>query len=158
MGTAVPVIGTAVGGFVGGILGALAGGIGTSGLAKKGLDCLIEDDAKKLVTLVQKAVEDVAHDYLLMEGEITRLTDCVKRTVTARWLKQMYHAGAQSGGDNDSFEFAYCVFEQECELIVKERFQILVPPLEEVMTEMDSLLQTIQKQEEENSDQVKAGR
>jgi outer membrane lipoprotein SlyB len=148
LGSAVPVIGTAVGGFVGGILGALAGGIGTSALAKEGLDCLIEDDAKKMLALVQKAVEDVAHDYLLIEAEIMRLTDCVKRTVSAPWLKQMYQASAWSGKEKDSFEFAYQVFEQECQLILKERIQILVPPLEEVVTEMNTLLQTVQDQEE----------
>ena len=132
--------------------------MGASGLAKKGLDHLIEDDAKKMLTFVQRAVEDAAYDYLLIEAEIPRLTDCVKRTVTALWLKQMYQAGAQSGGDNGSFEFAYRVFEQECELIVKERFQILVPPLEEVMTEMDSLLEMVQKQEEKTSDESDASR
>jgi hypothetical protein len=60
VGSSVPVIGTAIGGLVGGILGGLTGGVGASGLAKKGLDCLIDDDARKMLALVQKAVDEVA--------------------------------------------------------------------------------------------------
>ena len=55
LGSAVPVVGTAVGGIIGGIVGALVGGTAGTATTKWVMDGLIEDDAKQMIQLLQKA-------------------------------------------------------------------------------------------------------
>lgn len=141
LGSVVPVLGTAAGGFVGGILGALAGGMGGSGLAKSGLDCLIEDDAKKMVALVQQAAEAVACDFLLLETEIPALTDFIKGTVTAQWLRRMFQAGLPAGKPEGSYEFAYEVFGERCTRLLEARPKLSLPPVQEVALQIDVLIE-----------------
>lgn len=52
IGSALPVVGTAIGGFVAGILGAIAGVAAASAGSKYLLDGLIEDDAEEMVRLL----------------------------------------------------------------------------------------------------------
>jgi hypothetical protein len=141
LGSAVPVVGTAIGGVVGGIVGGLAGGIGGSALAKAGADLIADDDAKHLSNVIQQAVGDVAHDYLLTAKEVSTLTKAVKATVTSNWLKQMHKAGAWSSEKNACYGFAYSAFEKKCEKIVESRPRISVPSPEEIAGAPEGILQ-----------------
>ena len=142
LGSVVPVLGTAVGGIAGGLIGAMAGGMGGSSAAKLGLDCLIEDDAKRMLALVQTAVEDVAYDHLLLEGEISLLAEHVKGTVTPAWLRQMYQAGT-AGGQDRSYGHAYEAFASRCQELLSQRPAILLPAPEEVSQEIEDLIQEV---------------
>ncbi len=128
VGSAVPVLGTAVGGVAGGLIGALAGGFGGSKAAKLGLDQWIKDDAKKMLSLVQRAAEDVAHDYLLLETEIPALVDHVKTMVTPAWLRRMYQAGIAARDEHQAYEFACDAFEGCCRALLEKRPRIFCRP------------------------------
>lgn len=141
LGSVVPVLGTAAGGIVGGILGALAGGMGGSGMAKSGLDCLIEDDAKKMIAQTQRVAEEVACDYLLLETEIPALTDSIKSTVTTEWLRRMFQAGIPAGKPEGSHDFAYEILGEQCARLLEARPKIFLPPAQEVALQIDELIE-----------------
>ena len=143
LGSVVPVLGTAAGGIVGGLIGAVAGGMGGSGAAKLGLDQLIEDDAKKMLGLVQTVAEDVAFDHLLLETEIPSLVEHIKATVTATWLRQMYQAGSAAGNQDQSYGFAYNAFKGHCRELLEKRPKILLPSPQVVARQIDALVEEL---------------
>lgn len=123
VGSIFPVAGTVVGGVVGGVLGALLGGtVGAVG-AKEGLGLLIEDDAKKMLKIVQSTVEELANDYLLSDNEITELSKRLQSLLEANWLKKMFKAGS----DSSRKAFAYNRLDVVCLEIVKARKTIALP-------------------------------
>ena len=93
-GSAVPVIGTAIGGFIGGILGSFAGGSVASGVSNAILDEFIEDDAKKMVDIIQDVFAELAEDYLISQKEAEWIVEQLENKLTGSFLKDMY------GSDN----------------------------------------------------------
>ena len=153
LGSAVPIIGTAVGGILGGIIGALAGGYGGSAVAKEMMDRLVEDDAKRMLSLLQVAVEDLACDYLLTESEINQLSLVIEATADDRWLHSMYQTGATTDSDQAWQTFAYTAFDPACLAIVRKRPKVTLPAAEHVQAEIVRLARAVAIGEPEIPDQ-----
>jgi hypothetical protein len=143
LGSAVPVLGTAAGGVIGGIIGALGcGWLGTA-TTKGVMDMLVEDDAKHMVELLQASLEELAGDYLLSEAEIEELGQTIKTTVTPKWLRSMYQAGADANTDDTSREFAYNAFDTTCQTIVAKREKVLLPSPEQVQEQISKIAEAV---------------
>ncbi|MFQ3632810.1 hypothetical protein [Roseiflexus sp.] len=143
IGSVVPVIGTAVGGVIGGLAGSLLGGTaGTIG-AKAILDNLVEDDAARMIRLLQSAIEELAHDYLLSKQEIEELVTEVTRQVSETWLRDMYRAGSATNSDDDRKRFAYNYFDTTCQRIVAKRPKVTLPDLSDVLTHINTITEDV---------------
>lgn len=139
LGSVVPVIGTAAGGVVGGIMGAVAGGwLGSAG-TKAVTDWLAEDDAQRMLRLVQEVVEELAFDYLLCEAEIKELIENMKKTVAPAWLRSMYQAGTGANPDAARRAFARDQFDVVCLAITEKRQRVALPAPEQVQAEIEEL-------------------
>ncbi|MCQ2050256.1 MAG: hypothetical protein MJZ22_04550 [Candidatus Saccharibacteria bacterium] len=85
VGSAIPVVGTIVGGFVGGML--------ASKTAKGVLDEIIEDDAKRMLDILQNVWANLSYDYMLSESEAA-LAMAEFKTYTEKnpnFLKDIFH-------------------------------------------------------------------
>jgi len=134
-----PVVGTAVGAAVGGIIGAFGGGwLGTT-TVKGVMDALVEDDAQRMIALLQVALEELAMDFLLSEQEVDALGESVRAAVDGQWLRSMYQAGCGNGHDAERQIFAYDAFEEACLVIARKRRPISLPPPEVVTGHIDKL-------------------
>jgi hypothetical protein len=152
VGSVVPIVGTAIGGVIGGFAGALAGGwLGSAG-AKAVMDCLVEDDAKRMLRVVESVVEVLAMDYLLSEAEIKDLVEKVKVIVTPAWLRSMYQAATGSDPDAGQRAFADDGFDAVCLEIAKKREKVVLPDPEEVQAQIDALAEEALKAEDGSPD------
>ena len=96
IGSAVPVIGTAAGGIIGGLLGAFAGGTAASKVATTVLGEFIEDDAKEMLSIVEKVFGDLAFNYLLSEKEAKAAIDEFKSGDIPDFLRDMYASDSRT--------------------------------------------------------------
>lgn len=90
VGSAIPGIGTAIGGLIGGAIGALGIGGASGALAKTIADEFVEDDAKRLLRILQKELQTLAHEYMLSMGEFEEVVEVVRGEVDGDWLRGMY--------------------------------------------------------------------
>ena len=86
----VPGLGTTIGGVIGGIVGALGVGTGGSIVAKTVADRIIDDDAKRLVEVLQDEIQTLAFEYMLTEKEVEHIASEVGETVDKKWLRRMF--------------------------------------------------------------------
>ncbi len=133
IGSVVPGIGTAIGGIVGGVCGGIVGGVAGSSGAKMALDQCIEDDAVKMVQLLQSAIAELASDYLLSEHEYAELMTEVQQTISDAWLREMYRSGSSGGADTARKQFAYRSFDYRCRRIVLRRSRVTLPDPDQVL-------------------------
>ena len=125
VGSVIPGIGTAVGGFIGGVAGALGVGYAAGKVAKGVLDEFVEDDAKKMIALLQTEAEESAQAHLLSEDEVrSKLVPEITKTVTAEWLRSMY---GSSRSDSGRARFAREMLDRICMDILKTRKRIIIP-------------------------------
>jgi hypothetical protein len=119
-GAAGAIYGSAAGSFkpgpgtvVGGIIGGIIGGMGVSLGAKKIADWIVEDDARRMLGLINDAVCELAYDYLVTEQEFEEMIfPEINRLVNARWLRKMYKKGARSKCQTQlQKEYAYAALE-----------------------------------------------
>ena len=83
-GSVVPIVGTAVGGVLGGLAGAFGGGSLASKATGAVLDQFIEDDADKMVAIIQEVFTQLADDYLISQ-EGSR-NDCIPASGKTDWF------------------------------------------------------------------------
>ena len=97
-GTVVPIIGTGVGGVVGGLAGSMGGTTVASKATRAVLDRLIEDDAKKMLRIVEAAFAALASVHLLSEREAQNVVEKLKHQRDARSkLQGMFAAQDRRG-------------------------------------------------------------
>lgn len=133
-GSAVPVVGTAVGGIVGGLLGAFTGGTVTSKAAKTILDEFIEDDAKEMLTIVEKVFGELAADYLLNKDEAKKVIQDFQKKDLPDTLRDMYASNNRKG-------FARRLLEPLMEKLAKNRKLIQLPSDKEILQTDKEILQ-----------------
>ena len=99
IGSVIPGIGTLIGGTIGstigGLLGAFGGGSLASGVSGAILDEFIEDDADRMVRIIQEVFTDLAGEYLINQSEAERITDQLKSRLSGSLLKDMYASSNQ---------------------------------------------------------------
>lgn len=120
LGSAVPILGTFVGAATGGVVGAVAAGWGGSTAGKYLLDHLIEDDAKKMLEIVQEGLVLIADDYLMTQAEFDAFSDRVSRKLTTDLLREMY-------AQENRQKFVADKFEAYCEELVRTRPPVAAP-------------------------------
>lgn len=120
VGSAIPIVGTAVGGVIGGILGSVAGGTAAGKVSGVVLDEFIEDDANKMVKIIEEAFTKLAEDYLLTKQEAERIVDNLKEIVTGKILKDMF-------ASSQRMRFAINLIEPLIEDEVRQRQKIKIP-------------------------------
>lgn len=75
IGAAFPKIGPAVGRVIGGLCGAFLGASGASKAGSAVLHRVMEDDAHKMLRILEKAFSELAQEYLLGENEARKVID-----------------------------------------------------------------------------------
>lgn len=82
--------GVAIGGFIGGLAGAMGGGAAASKVAAAVLDQFIEDDADKMVAIIQSVFTELATEYLVSQKEAEAIVENLKVKLTGATIKDMY--------------------------------------------------------------------
>ena len=136
IGSAVPIIGTAIGGFIGGIFGSFAGGSVASGVSNAILDEFIEDDAKKMVDIIQEVFTELAEDYLISQKEAEWIVDQLQNKITGSLLKDMY------GSDNHR-NFARNFLIEYFEDKTSKREHIRLPTIEQMQKGVRMVLEDV---------------
>ncbi len=136
IGSAVPIIGTAIGGFIGGIFGSFAGGSVASGVSNAILDEFIEDDAKKMVDIIQEVFTELAEDYLISQKEAEWIVDQLQNKITGSLLKDMY------GSDNHR-NFARNFLIEYFEGKTSKREHIRLPTIEQMQKGVRMVLEDV---------------
>ena len=114
IGTVVPIVGTAIGGAVGGIIGSFAGGAAAGKVSGTVLNKFIEDDANKMIKIIEKVFTELAEEYLLNKKEAENIIDKLKEKLTGKLLKDMF-------GSSEKESFAREILEPLVEKEVKNR-------------------------------------
>lgn len=138
VGSVVPIVGTAVGGLVGGLLGGFAGGSGASKVAESVLDTFIEDDAKKMMHIVEEVFAELAFEYLLNENEAKNAIEKFQKKDIAEFLRDMYSASNHK-------HYAVQHIEKIIINIVKKREKIALPSNEKIIQSMGEVIEKLVK-------------
>ena len=145
IGSAVPVIGTAAGGVVGGIIGAMGGGIGGSAAAKAVADRIADDDSEQLIRALKVELQELAFEYMLSEIEVDQLGKDAGDIVKPKWLRRLFKT-SMKGTDTEAMKRAIReVFEPRIATIVRNRPKVLLPPTENIESEVIRLAEAIKK-------------
>lgn len=136
IGSAIPVIGTAAGGIIGGLLGAFAGGTAASKVATTILDEFIEDDAKEMLSIVEKVFADLAFNYLLSEEEAKEAIDEFKSGDIPDFLRDMYASDSR-------VSFAERKLEPIIIEIAKNRKVISLPTEKEILKKAGEVINSL---------------
>ena len=134
VGSAFPVVGTAVGGIAGGIIGAFAGGTAASKVAKTTLDKFIEDDAKRMLTIVEKVFGELASDYLLNKDEAKKVIQDFQKKDLPDTLRDMY-------ASNNRKDFARRLLEPLMGKLAKNRKLIQLPSDKEILQKTGQIIE-----------------
>ena len=141
-GSAVPIVGTAAGAVIGGIIGALGGGVVGSSAAKAAADGIVDDDSKRLITVLQDEIEELAFEYMLTEDEVEQIASEVGNTVNRKWLRGMFR---ETGNASDEVrrEFVRLEFESKFETLIRKRPKITLPTVEQLEEETLRLVDAV---------------
>lgn len=92
IGTAIlPGVGTAVGGFIGALFGGSKAGKASDAIMSN----FIEDDANKMLDIIQKEFTKLASEYLLSQKEAEKITDRLSSVLDGKELKDMFASSDQ---------------------------------------------------------------
>lgn len=141
IGSVIPIIGTAVGGFVGGLLGSFVAGAASSKVSNAVLGAFIEDDAEKMVRIIEKVFQEMATDYLLNQKEAESIVDALKDELTGGTLKDMFVS-------SDRKAFAKKLLVKHIEKEVKKRKKIVMPSDETMKNSLRTVLEELADSEE----------
>lgn len=139
LGSAIPIVGTAIGGVVGGILGSFAGGAAAGKVSGAVLDEFIEDDANKMVKIVEKVFTQLAEDYLLNKKEAENIIDKLKDELTGKLLKDMFASSSRE-------RFAKDILEPLVEAEVTKRKVIKAPSAIEMSNGLREVLEELSEE------------
>lgn len=81
-----PGVGTIIGGIIGTLVGGSAAGKASNFVVGK----FIEDDADKMVRIIQDTFTELASEYLLSKGEAESVIDSLKQILDGKKLKDMF--------------------------------------------------------------------
>lgn len=133
-------IGTAVGvtlGPAGGLAGGIIGGTITSKLASKLLNTFLEDDAKKMVEILEEVFPRLVEEYLLSQEEVKLVLDELNRELAKGALLEMY-------ASNDRFRFANNILVLNIQKIISWRVKIFLPNEKEIFIAMSEIMKNIE--------------
>ena len=136
LGSIIPGVGTAIGGFVGGLVGAFGGGSISSKAANAVLDQFIEDDADKMVEIIQEVFTSLAEEYLTTQKEAEDIVSLLQSKLTGSMLKDMF-------ASPDRKEFAYELLNEYFKDTSYNRRHITLPSDDEMKQSLKRVLEDI---------------
>jgi hypothetical protein len=135
IGSVVPVVGTAIG-FGVGLMGAFLGGSVANKATKAAMDTFIEDDANKMVEIIEKRFVQLCEDYLLNQKEVEEVVSQLGSTMSGGTLKDMFASG-------DRNLFADNLLIPMIEPIVTQRSKVTLPTLAQMNDGLRMVLEDI---------------
>lgn len=136
IGSFIPIVGTVAGGFIGGLVGAFGGGTAASKVSSAVLNQFIEDDAEKMVEIIQDVFTKLAEEYLTSTEEANRIVEKIKDKLSGSVLKDMF-------ASNDRIEFARNLLESHFEYEASNRKFIELPSQEQFQFGLKEVLEDI---------------
>lgn len=133
-----------VGTVIGGLLGSVAAGAVAGKVTDSILDNFIEDDADKMVDIIQKEFEKLAKDYLLNQKEAEKSVDRLSDILDGKKLKDMF-------ASKDREVFARNLLIPIIENQTKKRKHILKISDEQMSTSLREVLESISDEFDEKS-------
>ena len=122
--------------IIGGIVGSLVGGGGAGKLTGKVTDALFQDDADKMVMILQEEFEVLAEEYLLNHKEAEKCVDRLSEKLSGKVLKDMF-------GSKDRPAFARSLMVPIVEKRVAQREVIALPSEEAIIGSLREVLEEI---------------
>ncbi|WP_235830012.1 hypothetical protein [Clostridium mediterraneense] len=133
LGSIVPIVGTAISGVVGGVVGSFVGGAVAGEVSGKILNEFIEDDANKMIKIIEDELIELANDYILNETELIRIVNRFKNDLKLKVLKDMFSS-------SDRKKFARDLLNPYIEYEVKNRETIIIPTRNKISKELRNVL------------------
>lgn len=127
-----PGVGTVIGGIVGSIVGGSAAGKATNAV----VGAFIEDDADKMVKIIQDVFTDMASEYLLSNKEAEKSVDKLQDILDGKMLKNMF-------ASDDRRQFARDMLIPIIEKEVSKREIIREPSTEQMINCVKAVLEEI---------------
>ncbi|MBF0411043.1 MAG: hypothetical protein HQM10_27130 [Candidatus Riflebacteria bacterium] len=135
IGSAIPIIGTGVGGIAGAIICASFSSVVVHKLTKSILDRLIEDDEKKMIKEIEKAFNQLAFDYMLSEEEnLDSVEKIVQKEDLGEQLREMY-------ASTNKKAFSYSLIKPILIDITSKRQFVRLPGNEEILEVTKEILE-----------------
>lgn len=127
-----PGIGTVIGGIVGAIVVGAGAGKGTDYVISK----FVEDDAEKMVALIEQVFQSMAEDYILNGIEAEKIVDKLSMALNGKMLKDMH-------ASKDRMQYAMNTLKPLIEEQVSKRHHIELPSDEKMRATLREILETI---------------
>ena len=127
-----PGIGTVIGGLIGAIAIGAGAGKGTDYVISK----FVEDDAEKMVALIEQTFQAMAEDYMLNSVEAEKIVDKLSLSLNGKKLKEMY-------ASKDRIQYATAFLTPLIEEQVSKRHHIALPSDEEIRATLQEVLESI---------------
>ena len=143
IGSVVPGVGTAIGGIVGGLVGAFAGGTIAGKATSAVMDLFIEDDANRMVEIIENEFKTLCDDYLVNETEASSIVDSLKTQLSGSKLKDMY-------ASNSHKQYARSMLIPHFDTIASQRQPIMLPSDNEIMKNLTEILEDIADEQHNN--------
>lgn len=133
-------IGSAIAPGIGTVVGAFVGSIGLGASAGKASDAIIskfiEDDAEKMVAIIEVVFQDLAGEYMLNKVEAEKIVDALSKELNGKKLQDMFASGNHRG-------FARELLVPFIESQVSKRRHIKLPPAEQMNAVLRELLEDV---------------
>lgn len=123
IGSVIPGVGTVIGAKIGGVAGGVIGGGAGGTAANKALNQFIEDDAIKMVRILNERFTPLAQEYLLSEDELEIVLDDLRHTLSSGELQNMY-------ASNDRKAYADDLIRRVIEKTTGWRVRIRLPSMQ----------------------------
>jgi hypothetical protein len=133
IGSAVPIVGTAVGAAVGGVVGGVVGGSAAHSVTKAVLEQFIEDDAVRMIQILENAFARQAQQYLLSQKEAEYLMDEIQSMDLPSELQNMFAASNRE-------KYAIKLLRPHIKFILKKRKKIELPSSELLLNGVSSVI------------------
>lgn len=129
-------VGAAVGGFLGGLVGSLGAGAAASKASQAVLDTFIEDDADKMVAIIQEVFTELADEYLITQKEAEHIVNRLQSVLTGKNLKDMFASSSHRRYARDLMEYLF-------EDVSKKRSHITLPTQAQMVEGLKEVLEDI---------------
>lgn len=141
LGSIVPGAGTALGAWAGGIAGSCLGAIGGGCAANKAanviLDEFVDDDAKKMLEIVEAVFKEVVQDYILNRNETEILVGELQKTMDSNTLKLIY-----SKSNRRDFVYDYILSIADTSVLSKRKL-VALPSNDQLLRGLRATLEEI---------------
>ena len=118
-------------------------GVGGSAAATVVANRIVDDDSKRLLTILQDEIHTLAFEYMVTEDEVEHIASEVKRTATPKWLRRMFKETGKASDDGNLRKFVRTEFEPKIEAIIRKRPRITLPSMGQLEEEASSLYETM---------------